>query len=328
MTNTTQQTGNRPVVLINHLYETEHIERLRHRFPQVNFIHLPQDPPWPPELESAEALLFAGLKKPQLSALLQAARNVTWIHTGSAGFDWVQVPEVEERQITITRSADVMSIPMAEFAMASMLAHAKNMFALRESQSRNAWEPPMHSELGDKHLLVVGAGAIGKRVAPLAKAFGMKVTGIKRSPEPVAGFDEVHAPDRLDELLPQVDYLLLTTPLTPETEGMIDRRRLELLPKHAYLINLGRGALVVENDFVEAMQAGVIAGATLDAYTVEPLPGDSPLWTLPNVLISPHASYRTPNIRARVFKEFGDNLERYLTGETLANTMRHPELGY
>lgn len=328
MTDNTAVAGEKPVILINHLYETDHVERLRQRFPQVNFIHLPQDPPWPEEIGSAQALLFAGLKKPQLSALLRAATGVNWIHTGSAGFDWVQVPEVEQRQITITRSADVMSIPMAEFAIAAMLAHAKNLFALHESQQRKAWEPPMHSELGGKNLLVVGAGAIGKRVAPLASAFRMKVRGIKRSPEPVAGFDEVHAPAELDELLPDTDYLLLTTPLTPETEGMIDRRRLELLPSHAYLINLGRGPLLVEEDFVAAMQDQVIAGATLDAYAVEPLPADSPLWTLPNVLVSPHASYRTPNIRARVFKEFGDNLERYLNRAALANTMRHPELGY
>lgn len=328
MTDKSTVLGGNPIVLINHLYESEHIDRLKNRFPAVKFIHLPQDPPWPEDIGKATILLFAGLRKPELSALLRAASNVEWIHTGSAGFDWVQVDEVEQRRITITRSADVMSIPMAEFAMASMLQHAKNLFALHDAQTRKAWEPPMHSELGGNNLLVVGAGAIGQRVAPLARAFGMRVIGIKRSPQPVAGFDAIHGPDELDELLPSTDYLLLTTPLTSETEGMIDRRRLELLPSHAYLINLGRGPLIVESDFIEAMREGVIAGATLDAYTVEPLPDTSPLWTLPNVLVSPHASYRTPNIRARVFKEFGDNLERYLKGDELANTMRHPELGY
>lgn len=315
-------------VFINHLYEAPHIERLRERFPRTRFVHLPKDPPWPDEIADGEVLLFAGLKKPQLSALLRSAVNVRWIHTGSAGFDWVAVPEVEERGITVSRSADVMSIPMAEFALAAMLNHAKHLPALHDAQRRHAWEPPMHAELHGKTLLVVGAGSIGRRVGGLGRAFGMRVVGIKRDGASVECMHEVHRPSELDALLPRADYVVLCTPLTPETEGMIDARRLATMRARAFLVNLARGALVVDEDLIDALRDGVIAGACLDAYTVEPLPADSPLWDTPGLLISPHASYRTPEIRARVFAEFGDNLERYLAQEEVANTMRHPTLGY
>ena len=317
-----------PIVFINHLYEVPHIERLRERFPDTHFVHLPKEAPWPEEIDEGEVLLFAGLKKPQLSALLRAAPKVRWIHTGSAGFDWVAVPEVEERGITISRSADVMSIPMAEFALAAMLNHVKHLPALHDAQRRRSWEPPMHAELHGKTLLIIGAGSIGRRVGGLGRAFGMHVIGVKRDGAPVDGMDEVHPPSALDELLPRADHVVLATPLTPETEGMIDARRLSSMKARAYLVNLARGALIVEDDLVAALEEGVIAGAALDAFTVEPLPPEHRLWDTPNVFISPHASYRTPDIRARVFREFGDNLERYLAGEKVANTMRHPALGY
>ena len=315
-------------VFINHLYEAPHIERLRDRFPRTRFVHLPKEAPWPAEIADGEALLFAGLRKPELSALLRCATNVKWIHTGSAGFDWVAVPEVEERGIVVSRSADVMSIPMAEFALAAMLRHAKHLPALHDAQHRHAWEPPMHAELHGKTLLVIGAGSIGRRVGALGQAFGMHVVGVKRDAATVPGMHEVHPPSELDTLLPRADHVVLTTPLTPETEGMIDARRLAMMRARAYLVNLGRGALIVEDDLIAALEGGVIAGATLDAFTVEPLPADSRLWDAPNMFISPHASYRSPDIRARVFQEFGDNLERYLAGEPVANTMRHPALGY
>ena len=315
-------------VFINHLYERPHIERLQERFPQTHFVHLPKTPPWPPEIADGEVLLFAGLKKPELSELLRSAPSIGWIHTGSAGFDWVAVPEVETRGIVVSRSADVMSIPMAEFAFGAILAHAKHLPELYDAQRRHAWEPPMHAELYGKTLLIIGTGSIGSRVGALGRAFGMRAVGVKRDGASLPTMDEVHRPDAIDRLLPGADYVVLATPATPETRGMIDARRLALMSPHAYLVNIARGALLVEDDLVAALEAGQIAGACLDAFTVEPLPTDHPLWDAPNVFISPHASYRTPEIRARVFQEFGDNLERFLAGEPVANTMRHPSLGY
>ena len=161
-----------------------------------------------------------------------------------------------------------------------------------------------------------------------ARAFGMRIVGIKRDGAAHEAYDEMHPPEQLDNLLPRADVVILTAPATPETEGMIDAHRLSKMKRSAYLVNLARGALIVEEDLIEALRSGLIAGACLDAYTVEPLPADHPLWEATNVFISPHASYRSPAIRQRVIDEFSENLERWLEQKPLANTQKHPALGY
>ncbi len=315
-------------VIISHLYEKHHVERLMADFPAVSFTQLPAAAPWPEVVSRANAMLFAGLKKPGLSALLRAAPQLKWLHTGSAGFDWVMVPEVEAQGIVVTRSLDVMSIPMAEFVLAAMLQHAKNLPKLAAAQARREWTLPLHQELRGKEVLVVGAGSIGTRVAGLCRAFGMRVVGVNRSGGTNAAFDELHSADALDLLLPTADYVVLTAPGTSETQGLLDARRFGLMKQGAYLVNVARGTLVVEDALLAALASGHLAGACLDAYAVEPLPEDSPLWSAENVLISPHTSYRTPEIRGRVFDEFAANLRSHLAGGPLAGLMRNPALGY
>jgi phosphoglycerate dehydrogenase-like enzyme len=316
------------LVFVNHLYDAHHVTAMRERFPTVRFEQLPAAPPWPESIAQGEALLFAGLRKPELEALLQAAQGVRWIHTGSAGFDWVQVPEVERRTIALTRSADVMSIPIAEFVFGAVLAHAKHLHALRDAQREQRWAPPMHAELHGKTMLVVGVGAIGRRVAGLARAFGMRVVGVKRDGAPHEAVDEMIRPDALDGVLGEADVVVLTAPGTAETDGMIGAAQLASMKPTSYLVNVARGSLIDDDALVAALEAGTIAGACLDAFRDEPLPAGHPLWDAPNLMISPHCSYRTPEIRARVIDEFAANLERYLSDEPLLNTMRHPALGY
>ncbi|MBB6098097.1 phosphoglycerate dehydrogenase-like enzyme [Deinobacterium chartae] len=315
-------------VLLSHLYETHDTAPLFARFPEVRFVQLEKDAHLPARAAEADAILCGGMGKPQLSRLLRAAPRLEWIHTGSAGFDWVMVPEVTERAITVSRSAAVMNTPMAEFALGVMLAHAKNLDAMREAQTRHAWEPPMHRELYGATVGVVGAGAIGARIARLARAFGMRTLATKREAAPLEDFDAVYPPEGLEVLLAESDYLILTCPLTPETRHMIGRAQLARMKPGAYLINLARGGLIVEAELLRALQDGTLAGACLDAFEVEPLPADSPLWDAPNLRLTPHCSYRSPAIRARVVEEFAANLERYLRGEPLHNTLRHAALGY
>ena len=315
-------------VLVAHTYEPPRLEQLRAAFPDIDFVHLPPAAPWPEGIEGAEAYLFAGLRKRELNELLVAAGRVSWIHTGSAGFDWVMVPEVERRGIVVTRSMDVMSIPIAEFVLAAMLHHAKRVPALMDAQARRSWEPPMHLELRGKTVLVVGVGSIGRRVAGLCKAFGMEVLGIKRDAAPHENVDEMHPPASLADLLPRAHFVVLCTPSTPETDGMIGAAELRAMRPDGYLINVARGSLLDDDALVAALKAGEIAGACLDAYDEEPLPADSPLWCAPNLFASPHASYRTPEIRDRVIEEFSANLRRRLAGEELVGTMRHAHLGY
>lgn len=314
-------------VLVAETYGAERVAALHARFPDVAFHLVAPDGPVP-HAEDADALLFAGMHKPQLSALLRATPRLSWIHTGSAGFDWVMVPEVAERDIVVTRTAGAMNGPMAEFAMGVVLRHAKRFPALEDAQRRAAWEPIMADELDGATLGVVGAGAIGERLATLARPFGMRILGTKRSPVPVPGFDEVWGADRLGDLLDVADVVVLATPLTSETRGLLGPAELARMRPTAYLVNLARGALVDGNALMAALREGRIAGAWLDAFETEPLPPDSPLWTTPNLFVTPHCSYRSPRVRDRVLAEFVENLARRLGGRPLVHTMREPHLGY
>jgi len=314
-------------VLVADLYGPERVAELRARFPGVDFATVAPAGPHPRD-DDADALLFAGMNKPQLSALLQSAPRVDWIHTGSAGFDWVMVPEVAERGITLTRTAGAMNGPMAEFAMGVILRHAKRFPELEAAQARAAWAPVMADELDGATLGVVGAGAIGARLAALARPFGMRVLGIKRTPEPVPGFDAVWGPEALHDLLAAADVVVLATPLTPETRGLIGAAELARLRPHAHLLNLARGALVDARALEEALRGGRLAAAWMDAFETEPLPADDPLWRVPNLYVTPHCSYRSLRVRDRVLAEFSANLERRLAGAPLAHTLREPALGY
>lgn len=314
-------------VLVAELYGAERIAALQARFPEVAFASVgPQGPV--PEGARADALLFAGMNKPQLSALLQQAPRLTWIHTGSAGFDWVMVPEVEARGITVTRTAGAMNGPMAEFAMGVILRHAKRFPALEGAQGRAEWAPVMADELDGATLGIVGAGAIGERLAALARPFGMRVVGTKRTPGPVAGFDAVWGPEGLERLLAEADVVVLATPLTPETRGMIGAAELARMRPTAQLLNLARGALVDGDALMAALRGQRLAAAWMDAFETEPLPPESALWSTPNLFVTPHCSYRSVRVRDRVIAEFATNLERRLSGASLANTMREPALGY
>lgn len=186
----------------------------------------------------------------------------------------------------------------------------------------------MHGELFGKTLGIVGAGSIGTRIAGYAQAFGMRVLGTKRSPEPQPGFDTIHSPGALPMLLEASDVVVLACPLTPETRHMMGYAEFQQMKRDSYLINIARGALIVEADLIRALNEGLIAGACLDVFELEPLPAESPLWNVPSLFISPHCSYRSPQVRARVIDEFSENLNRYLQGEPVKNTMRHVALGY
>ncbi len=317
-----------PTVLVSHLYEPTYTDDAFARYPDLEFVRLEKNAPPPEAATRAQVLLYGGMEKSALSALIRAAPQLEWIHTGTAGFDWVMVPEIEARGIRVSRSAGVMNIPMAEFAFAAMLEHAKNLARLRDAQREHRWAPPMHAELHGATLAVIGAGAIGERLARIAGGFDMRVVGMQRNPRSLPGFASMHGPKELHSVLAQADFVVLTCPLTPETRGMMDAGAFAVMKPTAYLLNLARGGLIVDADLLRALETHQIAGACLDAFEVEPLPADHPFWNAPNLLLSPHCSYRSPMIRHRVVAEFTANLERYLNGQPLENTMKHATLGY
>jgi len=180
--------------------------------------------------------------------------------------------------------------------------------------------------LRDRTLLVLGVGSIGREVARLAGAFGMHTIGIKRTPGEVAHVDEVHPPERLRELLPHADAVVVTLPSTAATRGLVDRETIALLPPHAVLVNVGRGAVVDEEALVEALRVGRLAGAALDVFAEEPLPPESPLWDLPNVFVSPHSASNVAAENGRIVDLFQENIRRYLEAQPLLNLLDKEQL--
>ncbi len=176
-------------------------------------------------------------------------------------------------------------------------------------------------ELANATVLIIGAGNIGQAIAARAKAFGARVWGSRRRAEPLPNFDKVVGADEWQTLLPEVDYLVIATPLTPKTKGLIDEKVLRSLPNHAYLINIARGAIVDEAALTQALSEGWIAGAGLDTVATEPLPPESPLWSLPNIFITPHTSAISPALKGRIAELFLDNLQRYKIGQPLRNVV-------
>ncbi len=315
-------------VLVANRFEPRHLAHLREHFPRVNFVQLAKDGTVPAGGEDGTVLMFYGMTKADLSRCLAGAPGMRWVHLSTAGFDWGMVPEVQARSILMTRSAEAKKEAVAEFAIGLIFLVNKRFRALLQSQSEQRWlrcEPDL---VRGKTLGVIGAGAIGCEIARLGAALGMRVLGTKRTPEPLSFFEQVLPPEGLPTVLQASDYVVVACPLTRETRGMIAAEQLRLLKKTAYLINIARGGIVVEADLLRALHEGWFAGACLDAFDQEPLPADSPLWTAPNTIITPHCAYASPRNVDGVVDEFVANLDRWLRGEPLQHTPKHLELGY
>ncbi|MHC5674281.1 D-2-hydroxyacid dehydrogenase [Nostoc sp.] len=262
------------------------------------------------------------LKTSTLDKVLTAAPALRWQQSPSAGVNHILTPTFLEKDIILTNAAGVHAIPISEFVLAFMLYHAKNLRKLQTLQDEHTWVRGVFlEELADATLLILGTGNIGQAIASRAKAFGVTVWGSRRHPEPLPNFDKVVGADEWRSLLPTADYVVIATPLTPETKGLIDEVALRSMRQSAYLINIARGAIVDEVALLTALREGWIAGAGLDTVATEPLPEESPLWSLPNAFITPHCSALSPPLKERIAQLFIDNLKRYQTGQPLRNVV-------
>lgn len=315
-------------VLVSYRSDPRAWDTLRSRFPQAEFVQVEEDGTVPPAGRCARVLYRAAMPMPALSRAVTQCPDLEWVHTSTAGWEWVLVPEVLERKLRVTRTATALAKPIAEFVLATTLALLKRLPELLAAQGEGRWTRPDVGLLAGRTVGVIGTGGIGRASAALFRAFGARTIGTKRTPEPLPEFDEVWGPDRLDDLLQRSDVLLLACPLTDETRHLIDADALRRLPRHALLINIARGDVVVEADLVAALREGTIAGAALDVFATEPLPQDHPFWSLPNAIITPHAAYIAPDNLERAAEEFAANLERFLCGEELANAYGGAERGY
>jgi phosphoglycerate dehydrogenase-like enzyme len=258
--------------------------------------------------------------------LLPRAGHLRWLQAPQAappaGYYY---PELIAHPVQITNFREIYNDHIAAHIMSFVLAFARGLHVYLPQQLRREWKPAPREDDAIVHLpeataLIVGVGGIGAEAARLAAAFGMTVIGVdERRPDKPEGVAEMHRADALDTLLPRADFVILTVPHTPATEGFMSRARFRRMKRSAFFINIGRGMTTRLDDLAAAVSSGEIAGAALDVYEIEPLPADHPLWTMPNVLLTPHTAGHGPYLDDRRLAVLVDNAKRFAAGQPLRN---------
>jgi phosphoglycerate dehydrogenase-like enzyme len=296
--------------------------------------HADHDPPvqrsaaqaaeWAALLADAEVLL--DVDEPSMTDFAARVPRLHWIQSSSSGVgEWVQRLGIVESPIVVTNAAGLHGVPLAEFVLFVMLYFAKSWPRMVAEQRAHHWERCAIDTLEGKTLGIVGLGSVGRAVARLARPLGVRVVGSRRSPgsHDAAEYelDAMYGADDLSTLLGESDYVALTVPHTPETVGMLGRTELASMRPGAVLINVARGSVVDEPVLIEALRSGHLGGAALDVVAREPLSADSPLWDMPNVLVTPHSMSTDTTENERLTALFCDNLRRYAAGEPLRNVI-------
>ncbi|HEX2826489.1 MAG TPA: D-2-hydroxyacid dehydrogenase [Burkholderiales bacterium] len=260
---------------------------------------------------------------PAFGDSVSAAPNLKWVHFASTGisqYAWLQ--GLIDRGVKVTTSVGANGEPVGEIAICAMLMLARRFPRWLDSQRRHAWEPMRGAEvprdLKGQTIVIVGVGTIGATLARFCRAIGMHVIGVRRSPkrddDPV---DEMHPLSEFPKLLPRAHWVVLACPHTSETQHLLNARTLAMLPDGAYVMNVARGEIADEPALIGALQSGRLGGAYLDVFDREPLPPDSPLWGIPNVIVTPHNAQASAGNETRAFDIFAENLERLERGDEL-----------
>jgi phosphoglycerate dehydrogenase-like enzyme len=256
---------------------------------------------------------------------LRAAKHLRWLHIHSAGADRPIYQELHHRGVRVTTSSGANAGVVAQTALLGVLALARHWPALAQAQRDRRWAPliaiGLPRDLQGQRALVVGWGPIGQAIGRLLQAIGIELVVVRQSARDAAPGVRTITTARLRDELPQADWLLLACPLTAQTRGLIGATELALLPPHAQLVNVSRGDVVDEPALIDALRAGRLAGAYLDVFAQEPLPPESPLWALPNVLLTPHSAGFSDGNEERVAEIFLENLARFVRGEALRNEL-------
>lgn len=259
-------------------------------------------------------------------ALARASR-LKWVQSWAAGTNEILYPEMVASPVTVTSCAGNGGIPLAEHAMMLMMMLQRNAPRWLKNQNESKWERWYHPELNGLTCGIIGLGYSGADLALKCKAFHMRVVGIRRTPRETPNVDVVYPVEQLHELLAESDFVVMTAPRTPETKGMLGEAEFRAMKSTAYYVCFSRGGIADDAAVLRALNEGWIAGAGLDAHSREPLPADSPFWTAPNTIITPHNGATTPGTRQRGVDIFVENLRRYLAGEPLHNVV-NKEAGY
>lgn len=320
-----------PLILaVSSLVAERYGDRLRAIDPGARVV-TPADGGWPDEAQDAAVAYFSQdfwnteASRPAGGRLL-ALPNLRWFHSFSAGVDHPAFRSLLERGVLLSNSSGSSSPSIAQYVIGMMLRVSKRMDAWAEAQRARRWQPLETEELTGKTVGIVGVGAIGGEVARLAKALGMRVIGLRRRQRPLRNVDELLPPARLRQLLSASDYVVLTVPLSSETDGMIGEAELRVMKPSAWLINIARGRVVREQALIEALKSGSIGGACLDVFEEEPLPAESELWSLPNAIVTPHNSGWSPLNFERASELFVENFGRFAAERPLRNRVRLRDL--
>ena len=306
-------------VVLDSEADREFVAELRNSFPSVNFCQAPTEADQVREIPDAE-VLFGAITP----AVFEAARKLRWCHFVGAGFDKLVRgnPAFVASDVILTNAPGTHAMAMADHVMGVILMFAHRMVDMLDDQRAHRWDVDKYRaqmrELEGTTMGLLALGSIGRAVAVRAQAFGIRVYGVDLKPmKPPEGVAEVWALEGLEQLLRISDWFVVTAPLTDGTERLLNRERIGQLKQGSHLIVISRGGIVDETAVVEGLRSGSIAGAGFDAVETEPLPDDSPLWDMPNVLISPHVSGDSPQTWERRYRIFKDNLARYLKGDPL-----------
>lgn len=264
---------------------------------------------WAPALHRAER----GWER-----LFESAARLRWVHTGAAGVEHIPLAMFRVRGVVLTNGAGLHAAPMAEHVIMFMLAASRGLPALLREQAAGRWAHDFGGpkEMAGSAVLILGYGGIGRAVGERARALGARVTGVRNHPDGEAG---VVGPDDWRPLLGESDFVVLTLPLTPRTRSIIGDGELAAMRPDAWLVNVGRGGLVDEPALIDALRLKRIGGAALDVVAQEPLPSESPLWSMKNVILTPHVSADSAQGMARSAGFFTDNLEQFAAGRPLRN---------
>ncbi|MBZ5664712.1 MAG: D-2-hydroxyacid dehydrogenase [Acidobacteriia bacterium] len=295
--------------------------RLQQEFPRVQVVHLPDYKRMDEEIVDAEIVIAWSVRPQQIVE----AKKLRWIHSPAAAVHQLIFPELVNSDIILTNAREVHGPVVAEHVIALIFALAKKIPGSVRLQEKHVWgqqilwdELPRVREVSGATLGMVGLGSIGRPVVKSAKALGMRVIAVREHPEKGSeGADAIFAPAQIDEVFRQADYIVLATPVTASTKAIANAARLALMKPEACLINVGRGPLVDESTLAVAVREKKIGGAALDVFPKEPLPADSPLWDVPNLLITPHTAALTDKLWERHYTLFSENLRRYLKGDSL-----------
>ncbi|GAA4832907.1 D-2-hydroxyacid dehydrogenase [Saccharopolyspora rosea] len=279
-------------------------------------------------LPGADVLFVWDFRSDAVADAFPTADALRWVHAASAGVDRLLFPDLLASEVVLTNSRGIFDRAIAEYVLGTVLTFAKGLHTTLRLQDRKQWRHRETERIDGATALVVGTGPIGRAIAAQLTAVGMHVTAtgrVARTGDP--DFGDVHASTDLPEVIGTADYVVLAAPLTDQTKGLIDATALARCKPGARLINIGRGELVVEEDLVAALRADNLAGAALDVFQTEPLPTSSPLWEMPDVLVSPHMSGDFVGWIDALVDLFLDNLRQYTDGAPLRNVV-NKQRGY